>query len=444
MKYSCCLVLAFVLFAQSVDADELTVIHAGWLLAVPGEPPAPRQSIVIRNGRIAGVSSGYLRLSDLGETETTGSSARIVDLSQAFVLPGLIDSHVHLSSAPGHGEVGRAVLQTEAELALVASKHAEMTLQAGFTTVVDFGSVGTPGNENAIFAVRDAVRDGRLAGPRVLAAGTPIAATGLERSSPYRDEVIASIDNRSVCDSPYDCRRAVRHQVKRGSDIIVFFNTGSLLAENPVAQTMTEEEMRAIVQTAHSLGRKVIADGHHAAGIAAADSAGADIVDSLHLYDDTTFGSLRNDIFVQSHIYGIVQAVGDTPESLHTGLWGWLPEPILLRFQAIRLRPFAVMQAYREGIRNIAYASDAGVYAWGENAGDFVEFVKRGMSSTDALKSATVNAARMLGLDNELGSIAAGMKADIIAVQSSPLDDISELSRILFVMRDGIIYRQPL
>jgi imidazolonepropionase-like amidohydrolase len=414
------------------------------LLAVPGEPPAPRQSIVIRNGRIAGVSSGYLRLSDLGETETTGSSARIVDLSQAFVLPGLIDSHVHLSSAPGHGEVGRAVLQTEAELALVASKHAEMTLQAGFTTVVDFGSVGTPGNENAIFAVRDAVRDGRLAGPRVLAAGTPIAATGLERSSPYRDEVIASIDNRSVCDSPYDCRRAVRHQVKRGSDIIVFFNTGSLLAENPVAQTMTEEEMRAIVQTAHSLGRKVIADGHHAAGIAAADSAGADIVDSLHLYDDTTFGSLRNDIFVQSHIYGIVQAVGDTPESLHTGLWGWLPEPILLRFQAIRLRPFAVMQAYREGIRNIAYASDAGVYAWGENAGDFVEFVKRGMSSTDALKSATVNAARMLGLDNELGSIAAGMKADIIAVQSSPLDDISELSRILFVMRDGIIYRQPL
>jgi imidazolonepropionase-like amidohydrolase len=444
MKYSCCLVLAFVLFAQSVDADELTVIHAGWLLAVPGEPPAPRQSIVIRNGRIAGVSSGYLRLSDLGETETTGSSARIVDLSQAFVLPGLIDSHVHLSSAPGPGEVGRAVLQTEAELALVASKHAEMTLQAGFTTVVDFGSVGTPGNENAIFAVRDAVRDGRLAGPRVLAAGTPIAATGLERSSPYRDEVIASIDNRSVCDSPYDCRRAVRHQVKRGSDIIVFFNTGSLLAENPVAQTMTEEEMRAIVQTAHSLGRKVIADGHHAAGIAAADSAGADIVDSLHLYDDTTFGSLRNDIFVQSHIYGIVQAVGDTPESLHTGLWGWLPEPILLRFQAIRLRPFAVMQAYREGIRNIAYASDAGVYAWGENAGDFVEFVKRGMSSTDALKSATVNAARMLGLDNELGSIAAGMKADIIAVQSSPLDDISELGRILFVMRDGIIYRQPL
>lgn len=444
MRYLCCLVLTFALYSQHVAAGELTVIHAGWLLAVPGEPPAPRQSIVIQNGRVIEVSSGFLRPSDLGEIETSGSPAHIVDLSEAFVLPGLIDSHVHLTSAPGRGDTGRSVLRTEAELALIASQHAEMTLQAGFTTVVDLGSFGTPGNENATFAVRDAVRDGKLAGPRVLAAGTPIAATGLERAGSYREEIMASIDKRSVCDSPDDCRRAVRHQVKRSSDIIVFFNTGSLLAENPVAQTMTEEEMRAIVQTAHSLGRKVIADGHHAAGIAAADRAGADIVDSIHLYDDTTFGSLRNDIFVQSHIYGVVQAVGDTPETLHTGLWGWLPDPILRRFQAIRLRPFAVMQAYREGIRNIAYASDAGVYAWGENAGDFVEFVKRGMSSTDALKTATVNAARMLGLDNELGSIAAGKKADIIAVPGNPLNDISELSRILFVMRDGIVYRQPL
>ncbi len=438
MKTFLCMILAAFFVVQEVAAAEITVIHAGWLLAVPGTAPVERQSIIIENDRISQVSDGFVSRSDLGDD---GSSARIVDLSQAFVLPGLIDAHVHLATAPGRGSISRAVLQTEADLALTASQHAQITLQAGFTTVVDLGSVGTPGHENAIFAVRDAVRKGRLAGPRVLAAGTPIAATGMARAPSYRNEVLATIDMRSVCDGPDDCRRAVRHQVKRGSDIIVFFNTGSLLASNPVAQTMTDEEMQAIVETAHSLGRKVIADGHHAAGIAAAIRAGADIIDSAHLYDDETFSLLGNDVFFQSHIYGFVTAVGDTPETLHDGLWGWLPDSILERFQAIRLRPFAMIKAYEYGIRNLAYASDAGVYTWGENAGDLVEFVQRGMSETDAIRAATVNAARMLGLEDELGSIEPGKKADIIATAGSPLEDISALMRIHFVMRDGVVYR---
>lgn len=252
---------------------------------------------------------------------------------------------------------------------------------------------------------------------------------------------MAAIDMRSVCDGPDDCRRAVRHQVKRGSDIIVFFNTGSLLSSDPVAQTMTDEEMSAVVETAHSLGRKVIADGHHAPGIAAAARAGADIIDSAHLYDDTTFALLGDDVFFQSHIYGVVMAVGETAASLHDGLWGWLPDSILERFQAIRLRPFAMIAAYDYGLRNLAYASDAGVYEWGDNAGDFVEFVQRGMSRTDAILTATLNAARMLGLEDQLGSIVPGKQADIIATAASPLDDISELMRIRFVMREGVVYR---
>ena len=424
--------------AQSLCAGEITIVHAGLLLAIPGEPPVERQSIVVEDGRISRVTSGFIAPSQIDDGKTP---VRIVDLSHAFVLPGLIDSHVHLASAPRRGESGRGVLKTESDLALAASRNARITLQAGFTTVVDLGSVGTPGHENAIFAVRDAIRNGELAGPRVIAAGTPIAATGLERAAPYRDEVMSTIDMRSVCDGPADCRRAVRHQVKRGSDIIVFFNTGSLLATNPVAQTMTEEEMRAIVETAHALGRKVIADGHHAAGIAAAIRAGADVIDSAHLYDDETFSLIGDDVFLQSHIYGFVKAVGDTPETLHDGLWGWLPQPILMRFQEIRLRPFAMMKAYEYGIRNLSYASDAGVYNWGENAGDFVEFVKRGMSESDAIRTATVNAARMLGFENDLGKIEAGCKADIIATAANPLDDITELMRVRFVMRDGVVYK---
>jgi imidazolonepropionase-like amidohydrolase len=427
-------ILIALLVAQGPVAAEITVIHAGWLLAVPGEEPARRQSITVEDGRIVRVADGFVGPGDVGEN----GPAHLVDLSRAFVLPGLIDSHVHLASSVGASDA--AVMKSEADLALAASHHAALTLQAGFTTVVDLGAVGIPGHENAIFAVRDAVRDGRLAGPRILAAGTPIAATGLGRGPAYRDEV--TIDTGAACDGADDCRRAVRHQVKRGSDIIVFFNTGSLLEADPVVQTMTVPEMRAIVDTAHSLGRKVIADGHHAAGIAAADRAGVDIVDSLHLYDDLTFTSLSKDVFVQSHIYGVVQAVGATSETLHDGLWGWLPESLLLRFQKIRQRPFAVAEAYRAGIRNIAYASDAGVYTWGENAADLEEYVARGVPEAEAIRFATLNPARMLGLDKELGSIEAGKKADIIATTGNPLTDISSLRDVCFVMRDGAIYRE--
>ena len=133
-------------------------------------------------------------------------------------------------------------------------------------------------------------KKGLLAGPNILAEGTPITAMGMERTMVYRDELNPVFDRRTACNGVDDCRRAVRHQVKRGADIVVFYNTGSLLAGQPVSQAMTDAEMASIVATAHLLGRKTIADGHHAQGIAAAIRAGVDIVDSAHLYDSTTFG----------------------------------------------------------------------------------------------------------------------------------------------------------
>ena len=426
---------AIVLAAQSSAADT-TVIHAGWLLRSPHEAPERRQTVVVAGDRIRSIEDGFLQVSDIAHVDGPVS---VVDLSDAFVLPGLIDSHVHLATSPT--ALGNGAEQSESDYALRAAHHAGIALQAGFTTVVDLGSIGEPGHENAIFAVRDGVRDGWVTGPRILAAGTPIAAPGASRSSLDRDEVDRLKDYRSLCSGVDDCRRAVRHQVKRGSDVIAFFNTGSLLSENSIPQAMTDEEMRAIVTTAHALGRKVIADGHHAMGIAAALRAGADIIDSAHLYDVKNFELFGDNQFLQSHIYGVTQAIGETPETLSEGLWGWLPRPILLRFQQIKQRKFAMIAAHDAGIENLAYASDAGVYLWGENAGDLVEFVRRGMSPQTALATATSNAASMLGLAEEIGSINAGMAADIIAAPRNPLTDISAMMDISFVMRAGEVFR---
>lgn len=424
------------LYASQAVAAEATVIHAGWLLTAPDRLPAERQSIVIVDGRIREIRDGYLQRDDLSREDTL---ARIIDLGDAYVLPGLIDSHVHLATSPTIIE--SAAEHREADLALIAARHAEIALQAGFTTVVDLGSIGQQGHENAIFAVRDGIRNGLLPGPRVLAAGTPIAAPGASRSSLDREPVEKLRAYPSLCAGASDCQRAVRYQVERGSDIITFFNTGSLLSDNAKAQTMTEEEMRAIVSAAHAHGRKVIADGHHARGIAAALRAGADIIDSAHLYDAQTFADFGPKQYLQSHIHGVVQAIGDTPDNVQDGLWGWLPRSILLRFLQIKQRKFAMIAAYDAGLENLAYASDAGVYSWGENAADLLEFVRRGMSAQQALATATTNAARMLGLDTDIGTVEVGKAADIIATASNPLHDIAALLEVNFVMRAGTVYR---
>lgn len=430
LRRTALLLLLGAVFAPAAEAQDRYLIHAGTLLAVPGEAPETAQSVLVVDGRIEEVRAGYVE----------AEGATVVDLTDAFVLPGLIDAHVHLASAPGLDADPLQV--SEGDLALIAARHARIALQSGFTTVVDLGLSGQPGHENAIFAVRDAVAAGTLAGPRVIAAGTPIAVTGQSRSGSYRPEIDALIDRRSSCNGPEDCRRAVRHQVKRGSDVITFFNTGSLLAADTVERTMTDAEMRAIVTTAHALGRKAIADGHHAAGIAAALAAGADSIDSAHLYGADTFSAFGQDQFLQSHIYGVVRAVGDTRDTMSDGLWGWLPPPLLERFFAIKQRPFAMIAGYEHGLRKLVYASDAGVYPWGDNAHDLVEFVRRGMLPADALRTATVNAAAMLGIAERAGTVEAGRDADLIAVAGDPLADIEAMLSVSFVMRNGIVYRQ--
>ncbi len=412
-------------------AGQLTIIHAGQLLAIPGREVQQEQSIVIRNGEIENIVPGFV----------TSADADILDLTDRFVLPGLIDLHVHITMEPRPKEHLRVVTETDADLALTAAHHAKITLKAGFTTIVDLGRPGTPGHEVAAFALRDAINEGKVPGPRILVTGSPLSATSQSRRPHYRDEVEQVVAALAVCDGADACRRAVRNQVRKGADIISFYSSGSLLFPKPVGQAMTDEEMRAIVETAHSLGRKVIADGHHAPGIAAAIRAGVDSVDSIHMATDETLDLIRkSDRYMQSHIYAVVAAVGETRNTVHDGIVWWHPTPVLERLFDIKMRPFAVERAYRAGIRKIALATDAGNFPHGDNARDIVEYVKRGIPEMFAIQAATVNAAEMLGLMDSVGTLEVGKRADIIATQGSPLKDISELTRVRFVMRDGVVY----
>ena len=436
----CKAILVLCLTLPAAAASEpLTIIHAGQLLATPGEQVLEEQSILVSDGKIIAVIPGYVTAT---EVDTNYTQIEIVDLSQRFVMPGLLDLHVHITMEPQPGEHLRVVTETDADLALTGAHHAKLTLEAGFTTIVDLGRPGTPGHEVAAFALRDAIDAGRVPGPRILATGSPLSATSQSRRPLFRNEVEQVVGALAVCDGADACRRAVRNQVRKGADIISFYSSGSLLFPNPIGQAMTDEEMQAIVETAHSLGRKVIADGHHAPGIAAAIRAGVDSVDSIHMAtDDTLQLILESGVYMQSHIYAVVAAVGDTRESVHDGVVWWHPTSVLERLFDIKMRPFAVARAYDAGIRQIALATDAGNFPHGDNARDIVEYVKRGIPEMFALQAATVNAATMLGLQDTVGTIETGKQADIIAMDESPLGDISEITRVRFVMRSGKIYR---
>lgn len=421
--------------------SKVLVIWAGRLWVGPEGAPRSKQSLVIRNGRIEKIVDGFLA----AESFATDQAVQVVDCSTQFVLPGLFDLHVHLSTEPAPGGDLDEVTSSDADLALRVARNAHKTVRAGFTTVIDMGT-GRRAHEQAVYAVRDAIRAGRLAGPDILAVGSPISTPGNSRMSKFRAEVDKVIGPQGVCSGADDCRRAVREQVARGADVINFYNTGSLLSPTSPAQTMTAEEMRAIVEAAHALHRKAIADGagkpSSAAGINAALDAGADWVDTGIYPDAGTWQRLRSSgrSYVP-HLYAMTAAVGDSPTTLTTGSMGWLPEPVLQTLYSLKRETPAAVQALRLKVP-MALASDAGVFEHGRNAGELIEYVKLGMTPAQALTAGTWNAARVLGLEADRGSLAVGKRADLIAVDGDPLSSISDILNVRTVVAGGRVVPQ--
>jgi imidazolonepropionase-like amidohydrolase len=406
-----------------MQSQSETVIHAGRLLATPGEAPKRGQSLRIADGKIKSVAAGFI-------DPPTG--ARLIDLKEKFVLPGLIDCHVHLTAQLGADYRLRLVEDSDPKVALDAAQRAQLTLAAGFTTVRDVGAR----NPEVIYALRAAIAEGKVAGPRILCVGAILSPTGGHgQTYGFRHDVCACIQSHiGVCDGIDACRRAVRAQVAQGADAIKFVATGGVLSDlrAGVDQQFIDDEIRTIIETAHRLGRRVSAHAHGAAGINAALAAGVDSIEHGSFLNDESIRLFleRRAFHTPTIIAGMtvleMARRGDALTAAQT-------EKALLVGEHIKE---ALARSYRAGVR-IAFGTDMGVGPHGQNAREFALMVEAGMKSADAIKAATADAAELLDIADLAGSLAPGKSADIVAVDGDPLADVTELERVTFVMARG-------
>jgi imidazolonepropionase-like amidohydrolase len=414
--------------SQSALADT-SVIHAGELLVTAGKAPLKKQTLVITDGKITAVKSGFVDASKFAK------DAKLIDLSSSFVMPGLMDMHVHLQGELGPNNDSEMVNLSDADNLMKSAYFAKKTLMAGFTTVRDLGS-----SAEQIFALRDGVKRGWILGPTIVAAGTSVAVTGghgdVDGMAPDLMELHTA---KTVCDGPYDCRRATRRAIKFGADVIKITSTGGVLSDTDTGtgQQMADDEIREVIDTAHSLGRKVASHAHAAAGINAALRAG---VDSIEHGSYANKESIR--LFKKGGAYLVPTLMaGDTVVNMAKNTDFMSPA---IQAKAIRVGGDMIenfKRSYKAGVK-IAYGTDSGVSKHGYNAREAQLMFEAGMTPQDILVSATINAADLINKSKSLGTLEVGKVADIIATDASPLNDINELLDVDFVMKSGKVVKQ--
>ncbi|HEX7011557.1 MAG TPA: amidohydrolase family protein [Steroidobacteraceae bacterium] len=419
--------------AAAPAAGGNAVIHAGELLAVPGRKPVANATVVVEAGKVKEVRSGYADPAALG----LPSGTPVIDLKDSFVMPGFIDLHVHLASSGSRSRDLR-FREPEGYFSLIGYRSAYATLMAGFTTVRDLGSEGS-----TIFALRDAARDGIVAAPRIIVSGDPISPTnGHGDNHNLREEVMRAMPRRGVCDGADDCRRVVREAIRRGADVIKVMATGGTLDESNAGtgQQFTDEELRAIAETAHAFGRKVTAHAHAKAGIDACVRAGFDSIEHGMWADEQTLREMKAKGVWLVPTVATITFVGDTPEKVKSGPLKDLPPVSLEKVLKLGTQPRKLARLAHQVGTKIALGTDAPLVPHGKNATEMIDHVNAGMTPMEALMSGTVNAAEAAGLAN-VGKLEPGMAADIIAMPRSPLEDIEAVMEVEFVMRDGIVFK---
>ena len=412
----------------TAQAEEgYAIIHAGTLLDRPGRQPRRNASLVVRGGKIVSVHDGFVE---------APAGARVIDLRGQFVLPGLIDSHVHLDSDRAGNEGLLAGFTESGELGAYETLwNAKKTLNAGFTTVRNLGDPG------GTLALRDAIARGWAEGPRIVDAGRSISTTSghMDSRLGVDEELHGHLATDNLCDGPDECRKAVRRQIGRGADVIKIATTGGVNSRigAGLGKQMFDDEAKAIVETAHLYGKKVAVHAHGADGIAVALRAGADSIEHGTLIDDE---SLR--LFKQTGAYYVptLSTVNGYLERIAKDPNAYPPDVRAKIDWRIGVTGKALQKAVPAGVK-IAFGTDAGVSKHGRNADEFELMVKHGMTPAAAIHAATVNAADLLGLAKEIGTLEPGKTADIIAVSGDPLSDVTVLKRVGFVMKSGRVFK---
>jgi imidazolonepropionase-like amidohydrolase len=423
--------LLFIPQALIAAGENWCLIHAGQLLAVPGNEPASQQTIVIAMGRIEAIHDGYKMPDDLGLAQ-----ADVINLKDSFVLPGLLDMHTHLTGQRDpEANRHRWTTQYESDWSLQSLPFLERTLMAGFTTVRDVGGLHT-----VILPLKRAVDAGTIPGPRIIAATSAVSATGGHGDfHGYRKEILDLHQSVGICDGADDCRRAVRALVKQGADVIKITATGGVLSNTAagVAQQLTDDELTAIVETAHSLGRKVAAHAHGTDGINAALRAGVDSIEHGTFLDEESIS-----LFKKSGAYLVPTILAGTTIMEEAEVNDKIPPAIRDKIALVGPQMAEGFERAVKGNVNIAFGTDSGVSRHGDNAREFELMVAGGMTPADTIKAATISAADLLDRTESLGTLEPGKMADIIAVKGNPLTNISELRDVDFVMKGGKVYKQ--
>ena len=419
------LALPWLISAQAPAAKIDIAIQAGHLIDGVAATIRDRATILITGTRIAGVQDGW----------QAPAGARIINLQTATVMPGLIDCHTHITGEGTGNAVERAATMTPLDDAVRSTVYAKRTLEAGFTTIRNVGADG-----GADVALKRAINDGFVAGPRIWTARTVLSITGGHGDQGgLRPDLGSPPDwTEGVIDSPDAARKAVRYQHKYGADLIKITATGGVLSigDSGDAQQFTDDEMHAIVEAAHLLGIKVAAHAHGKRGMEAAIRAGVDSIEHGSYLDE---GTIK--LFKEHGTYLVPTIIAGKTVAEWAKIPGYLHPSVQAKAATIGpLMQDMFRRAYAGGVK-IAFGTDSGVSKHGDNAREFAYMVEAGMPPMQAILSATRGGADLIGAADRIGSIQAGRFADVIAVAGNPLTDITELQRVTFVMKGGVVHK---
>ena len=414
------LIITILLFVSGVSHAHDLLVRAGHILDPETGGYSQDRYIMIEDGMII----------EMGAWESLSDEGEYIDLSDKYVMPGLLDAHVHLtgdSKVHGYKRLTRSIPRQ----AITGVRNASRTLQAGFTTVRNLGAAGY-----ADIALRDAINDGDVPGPRILAAGPSLGITGGHCDNNLLPAEY-KVKSDGVADGPWALRTKVRENKKYGANLIKFCATGGVLSKGTDvgAQQFSFEEMKAIVDEAHLAGMKVAAHAHGAKGIETAIRADVDSIEhSSFITDEGIAAAKRKGVYLSMDVYNSDYILSEGEKA------GMLEESLAKERVVGKIQRESFQRAVKSGAK-MAFGSDAAVYPHGQNGHQFAYMVKWGMTPLQSIQAATINNADLFGLSDKVGTIESGKYADIIAVDEDPLKNIHIMKNVTFVMKDGVVVK---